>query len=259
MVPRGRQGMEPGGRGALGKTKAKGRVADTMSRGRVAICALVATFTFAALAAPAMAKKEVIRYFEASGETKLSSTGGQQQFNIPFEGGGTIKIKCGAATGHGEIKPTEGKATSFTAKVKYESCLIKGKKKSVDVVTISPAEFEFRSNGEVAVLNEFKIEFAPSCKLVVGPQVIGLEAVEEGKKGPDTYATVGTGTTRQLEVKSKTHTHEEGESGGFEFEGEKALCETGEFKTEGGKYKGNMLFTATTGKEAWIGVHEEIL
>jgi hypothetical protein len=230
-----------------------------MGRGRVAICALVAAFAFGALAAPALAKKEIKREFEASGTTKLTSTGGQQQFNIPFEGGGTIKIKCGAATGHGEIIPTEGKATSFTDKVKYESCLIKGKKKSIDVVTMSAVEYEFRANGELGVVNEFKIEFAPNCKLVVAPQVIGLEAVEEGKKGPETYATLGTGTTRQLEVKSKTHTHEEGESGGFEFEGEKQLCETGEFKVEGGKYKGNMVVTATTGKEAWIGVHEETI
>ena len=127
------------------------------------------------------------------------------------------------------------------------------------MVTISPVEYEFFSNGELGVTNEFKIEFAPNCKLVVGAQVVGQEAVEEGKKGPETYATVGSGTTRQLEIKSKTHTHEEGESGGFEFEGEKQLCETGEFKVEGGKYKGNMLVTATTGKEAWIGVHEETI
>jgi hypothetical protein len=250
--------MEPSGRGALGKAKAKGRVADTMSRAKVAICALVAVFMFGALAATAVAKKETKRFFEASGETKLTATGGQQQFNIPFEKG-TIKIKCGAVSGHGEIKPTEGKAEHFTMKVKYESCGIKGKKKSINTVIISPAELEYNANDTVTVLNEFKIEFEPKCKLVVASQTVGEEAVEEGKPGPESYATVGTGTTRQLEIKTKTHTHEEGESGGFEFEGEKQLCETGEFKVEGGKLKGNMLVDATTGKESWIGVHEETI
>jgi len=231
-----------------------------MSRGRVAICALVAIFTFAALAAPALAKKEIKRIFEASGETKLTLTGGQQEFKIPFEKG-AIKIKCGAVTGHGEIKPTEGKAESFLIKgVKYESCGIKGKKKTIDAVTISPTEFEFHSNETLSVIREFKIEFAPSCKIVVAaPQTIGKEEVEEGHPGPETYVTLGTGTTRQLEIKTKTRTHETGETGGFEFEGGKALCETGEFKVEGGKYKGNVIVDATTGKEAWIGVHEETI
>lgn len=250
--------MELGGRGAPGKAKAKGRVADTMGRARVAICALVAVFAFGALAGPALAKKEVKRYFEASGETKLTASGGLQQFNIPFEHG-TIKIKCLAVSGHGEIKPTEGKAEAFTLKVKFESCGIKGKKKSVNVVVISPAELEFHSNDTVTVVNEFKIEFEPKCKFEVAAQTIGAEAVEEGKRGPDTYVTLGTENTRKLEIKTKTHTHEAGESGGFEFEGAKALCETGEFKVEGGKFKGNMVITPTTGKEPWIGVHEETI
>lgn len=230
-----------------------------MSRARVAICALVAAFAFGALAGPALAKKETKRYFEASGETKLTATGGQQEFKIPFEEHGTIKIKCGAVSGHGEIKPTEGKAEHFTLKVKYESCGIKGKKKTIDAVTISPAELEYNSNDTVTVLKEFKIEFEPKCRLVVAATTVGKEAVEEGKPGPETYATLGTGTTRQLEVKTKTHTHETGETGGFEFEGEKQLCETGEFKVEGGKLKGNMVVDATTGKESWIGVHEETI
>lgn len=144
-------------------------------------------------------------------------------------------------------------------KVKYESCGLKGKKKTINVAVVSPVEYEVLANGELAVINEFKIEFEPKCKLVVGPQTVGLEEVEEGKKGPEAFATLGSGTTRQLEIKTKTRTHEEGESGGFEFEGEKQLCETGEFKVEGGKYKGNLVVTATTGKEAWIGVHEETI
>jgi hypothetical protein len=230
-----------------------------MSRAKVAICALVAVFMLAAQAAPALAKKEIKRWFEASGETKLSASGGQQQFNIPFGEKGSIKIICGAVSGKGEIKPTEGKAESFTIKAKFESCGFKGKKKTIDLVTISPAELEFNANDTVTVVKEFKIEFEPKCRFEVATQTVGKEAVEEGKKGPESYATLGTGTTRQLEVKTKTHTHEAGESGGFEFEGQKALCETGEFKTEGGKFKGNMVVTALTGKEAWIGVHEETI
>ncbi len=231
-----------------------------MSRGRVAICALTATFMFAVMAAPALAKKENVSYFEASGETKLAVTGGQQEILIPFEEHGTVKVKCGGVSGtRGEIKPTEGKATSFTEKVKYEGCGIKGKKKTVVAVTMSDVEYEFHSNGTLSILNEVKLEWEPQCKIVMGPQTVGAEEVEEGKKGPVTYATKGDGTTREVEAKIKTHTHESGETDGFEFEGEKQLCVSGEFKTEGGKYKGNMVFDATTGHESWIGFHEEFL
>src|ERR1700722_13001619 len=105
--------MEPGSRGALGKAKAKGRIANTMSRAKVVICALVAMFMLGALAAPALAKKEIKREFEASGTAKLSSTGTgpQAQFNFPFEEKGSIKVNCGSDEGRGEIIPTEGKST----------------------------------------------------------------------------------------------------------------------------------------------------
>ena len=231
-----------------------------MSRGRVAICALIAMFAFAALAAPALAKKENVSYFEASGETKLAVTGGQQEILIPFEEHGSVKVKCGGVSGtKGEVKPTEGKTDSFTEKVKYEGCGIKGKKKTIVAVTMSDVEYEFHSNGTLSILNEVKIEWEPQCKIVMDPQTVGAEEVEEGKKGPVTYATLGSGTTREVEAKIKTHTHEAGETNGFEFEGEKQLCSEAGFKTEGGKYKGNMTFDATTGKESWIGFHEEIL
>ena len=175
-----------GGRGAVGppgETTAKERVARTMSRGRVAICALIAMFAFAALAAPALAKKENESYFEASGETKLSVTGGKQEIFIPFGERGSIKITCQGVSGtRGLIVPTEGKATSFTMKVKYESCGIRGKKKSTVVVTMSEPEYEFHSNGTLSILNEVKIEYEPKCKFVMDSgQTVGAEEVEEDK------------------------------------------------------------------------------
>ena len=78
------------------------RVASTMSRGRVAICALIAMFIFGALAGPAMAKKEYKKEFEASGpEVKLETQAvgsGAYEIILPFEEKGHLakpyKFKC---------------------------------------------------------------------------------------------------------------------------------------------------------------------
>lgn len=232
-----------------------------MSRAKVAICALVAMFTFAALAASATAKKEVKREFEASGTAKLSSTGTgpSAQFNFPFEEKGSIKVNCGTDEGKGEIVPTEGKAATFTDKVKFTGCNTRGPKKSIDPITIAPAELEFNANGTVSLLNEVKVTGPFKCIVFLPPQTIGGEAVEEGKKGPVTYHQEGTlGTeSSKIKVEIRTHTHSEGEEGGFEFEQEEGHC--GEFKVEGGKLKASMLVSAVAPKGSWIGVHEETI
>lgn len=228
-----------------------------MGRGRVAICALIAMFTFAALAAPAMAKKkEYTKEFTASGTAKLSSTGTgpEATFNFPFEEKGSIKVTCGTDEGKGEITPTEGKATTFTDKVKFTGCTTKGPKKSLDPITIQPAELEFNVNGTVKIVNEVKVTGPFRCTIFLEPQTVGEEAVEEGKKGPVTYHQEGTPPTSKIKAEIKTHTHSAGEEGGFEFEQEEGHC--GEFKTEGGKFKADMLVTATSPKESWIGFQE---
>ncbi len=154
--------MEPGGRGALGKAKAKGRVADTMSRAKVAICALVAVFMFGALAATALAKKEYKREFTASGpEVKLETAPAgtsAYQFTLPFEEKGKgfepYKIKCTEVVkATGEIHGTEGVAQSFTDKVTLGGCS-KGKGKFFKTVTVSAIEFEFHANGTFSIVNE---------------------------------------------------------------------------------------------------------
>ncbi len=239
-----------------------------MSRGRVAICALVAMFMFAALAGPAMAKKEYKREFEASGpEVKLETAtvgSGGYEFILPFEERGhgfkPYKVKCTEITkATGEIHTTEGKAQSFTDKVTFGGCS-KGKKKFFKTVTISPVEFEFHANGTVhdrertqdPVLEE-------DCTFILDAgQTVGEEEVEEGKKGPVTYSQIGQSAPEgvpEVEVKIKTRTHEEGEEDGLEYEGEGGGCEDQEHKIEGGKFKGNFLVHAKSTKEnPWIGV-----
>ena len=253
--------MEPGGRGAPGKTKAKGRVADTMSRARVAICALIAMFALAALAAPAIAKKETKREFVASGTAKLGSnqTGADTQFIFAFEEKGALKITCGTSEGKGEVVPTEGKASTFTAKVKYGGCSTPGAKKFPIPIEISAFELEFNANGLVSILNEVKVKGLPKCTIFLPAQTVGLEEFEEGKKGPVVYHQEGTPDTpaSKVKVEIKTHVHEEGEANGLAFEQEEGHC--GEFKTEGGKWKSNMIVAATAPKESWISVHEETI
>ena len=108
-----------------------------MSRAKVAICALVAMFMLGALAAPALAKKEFKREFTASGpeaklEAQTAGTGGYQ-FIFAFEekgkGFAPKKVKCTELSkGTGEIKTTEGVATSFLDKVTFGGCHAEKKK-----------------------------------------------------------------------------------------------------------------------------------
>ncbi|HUH81529.1 MAG TPA: hypothetical protein VLZ06_09400 [Solirubrobacteraceae bacterium] len=236
-----------------------------MSRWRVAICALVATFTFAAQAAPALAKKEYKREFLASGSAvKLETTGlGEQQFTFPIEEHRAVKIKCGGIEkGPGEIATTE--TQSFTVKVTYAQCKTKGQKKSTEPATVPPVEWEFHANGTASIVNEPKIKvFQPGeCTITLSAgQTVGQEEVEEGKPGPETYRQLGKPFPEglpEVEVKTKTRTHEEGEVDGLEYEGEGGLCEEGEFKLEGGKLKGNMVVKGKA-KETWIGFKEEVI
>jgi len=241
-----------------------------MSRGRVAICALVAMFTFAAQAAPALAKKEYKREFEASGpEVKLETAAiSKYQFIFRFEekGGGfkPIKISCTEiAKAAGTINTTEGKSQSFVDKVTFGGCT-KGKKKFFKSVTIPAIEWEFHANGTVSILNEVKITPEEDCTIILDPgQTIGQEEVEEGKKGPVAYKQIGQSPPNgfpSVEAKIKTRTHEEGEVDGIEYEGEGGLCENAELKVEGGKFTGNMLVHAKTTKEnPWIGFKEELI
>ena len=164
-----------------------------MSRGRVAICALIAMFMFGALAGPALAKKEYKREFEASGpEVKLETAAvgsSGYEFILPFEEKGhgfkPYKIKCTEiAKATGEIHTVEGKSQSFTDKVTFGGCS-KGKKKFFKTVTISAIEFEFHANGTVSIVNEPKLVLEEDCTFVLDAgQVVGKEEVEEGKKGP---------------------------------------------------------------------------
>jgi hypothetical protein len=264
--------MEPGGRGALGKAKAKGRVADTMSRAKVAICALVAVFMFGALAGTALAKKEYKREFTASGsEVKLETAGAgtsAYEFTLPFEEKGKgfkpYKIKCTeVAKATGEIHTTEGVAQSFTDKVTLGGCS-KGKGKFFKLVTVSAIEFEFHANGTFSIVNEPKMILEEDCTIILDAgQVVGGEEVEEGKKGPASYVQIGQSAPEgipKVEVKIKTRTHEEGEADGLEYEGEGGGCENQEHKFEGGKFKGNFLVHAKSTKEnPWIGFKEELL
>jgi len=243
-----------------------------MSRGRVAICALIAMFTFAALgAAPALAKKEYKREFEASGaEVKLEtqSLGTGYQFIFPFEekgkGFASKKIKCAeVAKGAGEIHTTEGKATSFIDKVTFGGCTAE-KKKFLHEVKIPPIEWEFHTDGTVSIVNEVKILYNANCTIILDAgQTVGKEEVEEGKKGPVAYTQIGKSAPEgipKVEVKIKTRTHEEGEVDGLEYEGEGGDCENAELKFEGGKFKGNMIVHAKETKEnPWIGFKEELL
>ena len=116
-------------------------------------------------------------------------------------------------------------------------------------------ELEYHANGTVSILNEVKVTGPFKCIIFLPPQTIGAEAVEEGKKGSVTYHQEGTPPTSKVKIEIRTHTHSEGEEGGFEFEQEEGHC--GEFKTEGGKLKASMLVEATAPKESWIAVHEE--
>ncbi|HTY97804.1 MAG TPA: hypothetical protein VMB91_12235 [Solirubrobacteraceae bacterium] len=243
-----------------------------MSRGRVAICALIAMFLFAALAGPAMAKKEYKKEFEASGpEVKLETSKvgtGVYEIILPFEEKGHLakpyKFKCTELTkATGEIHTTEGKAESFTDKVTLGGCK-KGRGKFATLATISPIEFEFHANGTFSILNEPKIQYEEDCYFVLDSgQTVGKEEVEEGKKGPATYMQIGQSAPNgvpQVEVKIKTRTHEEGEEDGLEYEGEGEGCVDQEHKTEGGKMKANFLVHGKSTKEnPWIGFKEELL
>ena len=229
-----------------------------MTKGRKLICGLVAVCAFAALATPAMARKEFKREFTASSAAvKLGVSGsGAQVFVFPFEEGGDFKVTCTEATGSGEILATEGAAKAFTAKLKYGGCTTKGVKGSQVGVVISPVEWEFEANGLAVLKNEVSVALAPQCTIVMSPQTVGLEAFEEGKKTPDTYAQLTDAEgLPEVEVKTKTHVHEEGEAGGLEFSGEGSECEEDEFKSDGGKLSGNLIVSA---KKAgtWIGFHE---
>jgi hypothetical protein len=264
--------MEPGGRGALGKAKAKGRVADTMSRAKVAICALVAVFMFGALAGTALAKKEFKREFTASGsEVKLETNPAgtsAYEFTFPFEEKGKgfkpYKVKCTEIVkAAGEIHTTEGVAQSFSDKVTLGGCS-KGKGKNFKPVTVSAIEFEFHANGTVSIINEPKFVLEEDCTILLDAgQVVGGEEVEEGKKGPVTYQQIGQSAPEgvpKLEAKIKTRVHEEGEVDGLEYEGEGGGCENQEHKFEGGKFKGNFLVHGKSTKEnPWIGFKEEVI
>ena len=227
-----------------------------MARWRVLTCALVAASGCVALAVPAAAKKpEVIREFEASGSGKLASTGiNEQKLVFKLEEHGAVAVKCEAASGKGEITTTEGKATSFLDKVSFSGCFYKKKKNTIEEdAKVSPVEFEFHANGLMTIKNEVKVKLPFAlCTILVSPQTVGEEALEEHKKTPDSYASVNN----RLEVKTKVRTHEEGEEGGIVFEPEKAFCEETAFKEEGGKYDGNMLVTMS-GKEPYIRIHEQ--
>jgi hypothetical protein len=231
-----------------------------MSRGRVAICALIAMFIFGALAGPALAKRVYKREFTASGTAKLvsSSTSPKgQEFVFSFDEKGAIKFACSTAEGRGEVVPTEGVASSFIDKVKFAGCTHPGRKHVPEKFEITPVELEFNANGTISILNEVKVRGPLRCTIFLSPQTIGEEAVEEGKKGPASYTQEGTPPSSKVAVKIQTHTREAGEEGGFEFEQEEGHC--GEFKTEGGKWKGMMSVLASSPKESWIGFHEEAL
>jgi hypothetical protein len=245
-----------------------------MSRGRVAICALIATFMFGALAGPALAKKEYKREFTASGpEVKLETQGvgtgtSAFEFNFPFEekghGFAPKKVKCSEiAKSAGEIHTTEGVAGSFTDKLTFGGCETE-KKKFEHEVKIPPVEFEFHANGTFSIINEVKIELNQNCTLTLDSgQTVGAEEVEEGKKGPVEYKQIGQSAPEgipRVEAKIKTRTHEAGEVDGLEYEGEGGECENAEHKYEGGKFKGNILVHGKVTKEnPWIGFKEELL
>ena len=245
-----------------------------MSRGRVAICALIAMFTlFAALAGPAMAKKEYKKEFEASSsevklETQSVGANSVYEFKFPFEekgkGFATKKAKCTEiAKADGEIHTVEGKAQSFTDKITFGGCETE-KKANKHEIKVSPMEFEFHANGTFSILNEVKFQFSTNCTLVVDSgQVVGGEEVEEGKRGPVAYSQIGQSPPNgipKVEAKVKTRTHEAGEVDGLEYEGEGGDCENSEHKFEGGKFSGNFLIHAKSTKEnPWIGFKEELL
>ena len=243
-----------------------------MSRGRVAICALIAMFMFGALAGPALAKKEYKREFTASGpEVKLETApvgSSGYEFILPFEEKGhgfkPYKVKCTEITkATGEIHTTEGVAQSFTDKITFGGCS-KGKKKFFKTVSLSAVEFEFHANGTVSIVNEPKLVLEEDCTFILDAgQTVGKEEVEEGKKGPVTYSQIGQSPPNgipEVEVKFKTRTHEAGEEDGLEYEGEGGGCEDQEHKFEGGKFKGNFLVHAKSTKEnPWIGFKEELL
>jgi hypothetical protein len=234
------------------------------------ICALIAAFTFAGLVTPALAKKEFKREFEASGpEVKLTASGlGEQKFQFPFEEKSSIKVTCTEVAATGEIKTVEGKASGFVLKTKYSGggplggCYTKGKKKQRVEVIFTTVEWEFHADGTASIINEPKVEVSPICTIVLTKgQTVGKEEVGEGKKGPETYKQVGKSAPEgqpQVEIQTKTHTHETGETNGLEYSGEGALCETGEFKEEGGKLKGKMIVSGKA-KETWIGFKEELI
>jgi hypothetical protein len=191
---------------------------------------LVFALAFAAVAAPAMAKKEeVLREFEASASGKTKGEGvGVQEFKFkPYT------IKCTEAPSSGEV--TEGKFNALVDKVKLGGCSY-GRKAEAKV---TPIEFEFLSNGTFKILNEVKFTLVASkCTIVLEPQTVGEE---ESRHKNVSYSDRGSEAGKELEIKTSVKTTEHGESGGiaYEFGG---ICEKFEEPSgEGGKYKGSLL------------------
>lgn len=218
-----------------------------MRRMRLALGALVAVSALTLMVSPALAKKEEpVREFEASSSGTVKSTSlGIQQFTFSFAEKFKYKIKCEEAKGSGEITPIEGKATSFTDKIRFSSCTTSHK----GAVLISAFELQFNSNGTFTILNEPKVRIPTAkCVFVVDSQTVG----EESRRKPVTYANKGEEAARKLEIKTKVQTSEHGEANGIEFEPERG-CEEIPFKSEGGVWKGNMLAELEGGT---IGIHE---
>jgi hypothetical protein len=191
---------------------------------------LVLVVVFAAVVAPAMAKKEeVVQEFEASAAGKTKGEGsGTQEFKFkPYT------IKCTEAPSSGEV--TETKFKALVDKVKLGGCTY-GRKAEAKV---TPIEFEFLSNGTFKILNEVKFTLVASkCTIVIEPQTIGEE---ESRRKNVSYANEGGESGKKLEIKTNVKTTEHGESDGISYEFGK-ICEKFEEPSgEGGKYKGTLV------------------
>ena len=80
---------------------------------------------------------------------------------------------------------------------------------------------------------------------------MGKEAVEEGKKGPVTYARSGIAPNgippARSENQDPTPT-KQAKKTGLNSKAKAAVAKTSEFKFEGGKFKGNFLVHANIGQ-----------
>lgn len=133
-----------------------------MRHQRITVGLLATVFAFAIAAAPAMAQE-----FEASGTGATKGTAlGTQIFKLK-----PITIKCAKAKSTGTI--TAAKSPTLVDEVKYSGCTAFGTPAKV----LTPAQFEYNSNGTVKILNTIEIRVpAIKCTASIGPQSLPREA-----------------------------------------------------------------------------------